>query len=63
MSLSASSTRQKAEAIKEIVTEMVSVDPAARPTALQCLQRFDLVKKALQECKDRKRSAASCSVM
>jgi hypothetical protein len=63
MSLSASSTRQKAEAIKEIVTEMVSVDPAARPTALQCLQRFDLVKKVLQECKDRKRSAASCSVM
>jgi hypothetical protein len=63
MSPFASSKRQQVDAIKDIVTEMLSADPAARPTALHCLQRFDIVKKALQECKERKRSAASCSVM
>lgn len=63
MSPFASSKRQQVDAIKDIVTEMLSADPVARPTAMHCLQRFDIVKKALQECKEKKLSATSCSVM
>lgn len=60
---STSSPREKCESVKSIVADMLAADPAARPTAMECMLRFENARRQLQKCSPSRRNTASCSVM